>query len=96
MEHLRRQLSGKHTFSDIITKNDRMRRLIETPAMVAPTDMPVLIEGECGTEKELVAKVIHATSGRQKVADNRGPHGCRQPPRPVRMHGGGEMSPKPV
>ncbi len=41
-----------------------MRRLLETLALVAPTDTTVLILGESGTGKELVAETIHANSAR--------------------------------
>lgn len=64
VQQLRRELAGKHTFSEIVSKNDKMLRLIEMLEMVAAKDIPVLLEGERGTEKELFAKAVHSLSGR--------------------------------
>ena len=44
--------------------SEPMRRLLDTLALVAPTDTTVLILGESGTGKELVAETIHANSAR--------------------------------
>jgi DNA-binding NtrC family response regulator len=43
-----------------------MRRLVQTVAVVAPSDAPVLITGESGTGKEVVAQLIHAWSRRRE------------------------------
>ncbi len=42
-----------------ISESPPMRRLIETAAVVAPSDVPVLITGESGSGKEVVAQLIH-------------------------------------
>ncbi len=51
----------------IITGNPEMERLLEYALRVAPTPYPVLIQGDTGTGKELMARGIHATSGRSGV-----------------------------
>ncbi len=43
-----------------------MRKIVETIEQVAPTDITVLITGESGVGKELIAKAIHAVSGRSR------------------------------
>ncbi len=65
VQQLRRELAGRRTFAEIISKNDKMRRLIDMLEMVAEKDIPVLLEGERGTEKEILAKALHALSGRR-------------------------------
>ena len=47
-----------------VCESPPMRHLIETAAVVAPSDAPVLITGESGTGKEVVAQLIHRWSGR--------------------------------
>lgn len=51
--------------SAIIGNNRALTELLDTAARVAPTDAPVLILGENGTGKELVAQAIHANSPRR-------------------------------
>lgn len=65
VQQLRRELAGKQTFAEIISKNDKMRRLIDMVQMVAEKDIPVLLEGEPGTEKEILAKALHSLSLRR-------------------------------
>ena len=52
--------------SNLIGKSPGMKRLLESIALVAPTDTTVLILGESGTGKELVADAVHANSERAK------------------------------
>ena len=61
----RRQLGERFGFEGIIGNSDRMRRVVDICAQIAPTDVSVLIAGETGTGKELVAKAIHANSLRK-------------------------------
>ncbi len=49
---------------DVIFESLGMRRMLETVAMVAPSNVPILITGESGTGKELIAELIHRWSPR--------------------------------
>jgi two-component system response regulator HydG len=62
---LRRQLDEKFGFEGVIGNSPKMRELIAKLQTVAPTSATVLIHGETGTGKELVAKAIHANSPRK-------------------------------
>jgi len=66
VEELRKQLTDKHTFHDIISKNKEMKRLFGMLELIAESDSTVLIEGDSGTGKELFAKAIHSLSNRRK------------------------------
>lgn len=61
----REQFVG-HRFHGLLGKSARMRELFADLARIAPTDMSVLIEGETGSGKELVAESLHAESARAK------------------------------
>lgn len=50
----------------IIGNNRRLNELLDTAARIAPTDAPVLILGENGTGKEMIANAIHANSRRRQ------------------------------
>ena len=52
--------------SDIITRNQGMKEILNQPKMVAATDARVLINGESGTGKELLARAIHNASPRHE------------------------------
>jgi two-component system response regulator HydG len=56
--------SGVHTLGGMLSANTRMHEVFDLVRCVAPTDAPVLISGENGTGKELVANAIHALSPR--------------------------------
>jgi PAS domain S-box-containing protein len=64
IEALRKELSEKCSFQDIISKNREMHRLFGMVELVADHDATVLIEGESGTGKELFARAIHTLSHR--------------------------------
>jgi DNA-binding NtrC family response regulator len=55
-------------FEQVIGSSDSLRRALGIAARVAPTDATVLILGETGTGKELVAKAIHQRSSRRERA----------------------------
>jgi DNA-binding NtrC family response regulator len=58
---------SKHArFGDLVGEDRRMRQMFSLLADVAPTDATVVIEGETGTGKELVAKALHDNSPRAK------------------------------
>ena len=52
----------------ILGESEKMKRVFDTIKKVAPTDITVLVQGETGTGKELVAKAIHALSPRKELA----------------------------
>jgi len=63
---LERRLDEKFGFEGIVGSSPAMHRVIDMLARIAPTDVRVLITGETGTGKELVAKAIHQNSPRKK------------------------------
>ena len=65
VEELRKELAGRYTFADIISKNHRMQQLFDILPEVATSDSTVLIEGESGTGKELFARALHNLSPRK-------------------------------
>jgi Nif-specific regulatory protein len=52
----------------ILGESEKMKRVFDTIKKVAPTNITVLVQGETGTGKELVAKAIHALSPRRELA----------------------------
>ncbi len=65
VEELRKALKDRHSFLDIISKNDEMHRLFGILEQVAESNTTVLLVGESGTGKELFAKAIHSLSPRK-------------------------------
>ncbi len=53
-----------HGFGEIVGEDPNLRRCLEAVEKVAPTDVPVLVLGETGTGKELIARAIHKLSSR--------------------------------
>ncbi|MFH1241606.1 MAG: sigma 54-interacting transcriptional regulator [Pseudomonadota bacterium] len=66
VEALRKELENRHSFFDIISKNEGMHRLFGILEQVAESNTTVLLVGESGTGKELFTKAIHSLSPRKK------------------------------
>ena len=64
---LRAQLAEHRAFKNLVSKNPRMLEIFELIKCVAETTTTVLIEGETGTGKELVARAIHQSSSDARV-----------------------------
>jgi PAS domain S-box-containing protein len=64
-ESLRKEIQDRYTFQDIVSKNPRMRQLFEVLPTIARSNTTVLIHGETGTGKELLARAIHTLSQRK-------------------------------
>ncbi len=63
-ERLKEQVRDQYAFSNIIGKSKNMRELFELIEAVAESDANILIQGENGVGKELIANAIHVRSGR--------------------------------
>jgi DNA-binding NtrC family response regulator len=61
---LKAQIKRHFEFERIITKSPLMLQVLDTVKKIAPADIPVLIQGESGVGKELVAMALHAASHR--------------------------------
>jgi DNA-binding NtrC family response regulator len=61
---LRKTLRDRYGFQNLIGKSSAMQQIYDLIERVAPRRSTILIQGESGTGKELVAKAIHAASGR--------------------------------
>jgi PAS domain S-box-containing protein len=66
IEALRRELEGKFRVGDLVSRSPLMQRVFEVLPAIAASPSTVLILGETGTGKELVARTIHAFSPRKK------------------------------
>jgi DNA-binding NtrC family response regulator len=61
---LKRALKQRYAFPNIVGKSNQMLKLLDEVAQVAPSRATILVTGETGTGKELIAKAIHAHSAR--------------------------------
>ncbi|MGD9868678.1 MAG: sigma-54-dependent transcriptional regulator [Hyphomicrobiales bacterium] len=64
IKRIKRSSNGSLTFSDIITRSPAMARVIDLGHRAGQSNIPVLIEGESGVGKELIARAIQGESGR--------------------------------
>jgi DNA-binding NtrC family response regulator len=64
--YLRKQLMRAYQFEDLVGKNKKMQDIFELIKTVADSKSTILIQGETGTGKELIARAIHNTSSRRK------------------------------
>ena len=63
---LREQLEGRHAFQDVLSKNPRMHAIFELIKNLGTTTATVLVGGETGTGKEMIARAIHAASAAER------------------------------
>jgi formate hydrogenlyase transcriptional activator len=66
--YLEDEIRSEMNFEDIVGKSAALRRVLQHVETVAPTDSTVLIYGETGTGKELIARAIHQLSPRRPQA----------------------------
>ena len=65
ISRIKRSRSGTLTFKDIVTRSPRMLEVLRTAGKASASIIPVLVEGESGVGKELIARAIHGQSGRR-------------------------------
>ena len=73
IDELRRELSGRYRFDDIIGKSASMQRMYQLLDRIVQSDVTVLVTGENGTGKELIARALHHNGPRKEkpfVAQN--------------------------
>jgi PAS domain S-box-containing protein len=63
--YLQEEIKSDHNFEQIIGRSPALREVLDNVGRVAPTAASVLISGETGTGKELIARAIHSTSKRR-------------------------------
>src|SRR5262245_25408978 len=63
--YLQEEIKSEHNFEQIIGKSPALLEVLDQVGRVAPTDASVLVTGETGTGKELIARAVHSASPRQ-------------------------------
>jgi formate hydrogenlyase transcriptional activator len=64
--YLQEEIRTQHNFAEIIGKSQALKKILRRVETVAPTGSSVLITGETGTGKELIARAIHSLSPRRE------------------------------
>ena len=64
--YLEPEINSEYCFEDLVGKSQAIQKVLEQVAIVAPTDSTVLLHGETGTGKELIARAIHNLSSRRE------------------------------
>ena len=64
--YLEEEIRTEHNFEEIVGESAALRRVLKEVETVAPTDSTVLIRGETGTGKELIARALHELSPRRE------------------------------
>ena len=64
-EYLKEEINSLHNFGEIIGRSEKLLQVLREVKQVGVTDTTVLILGETGTGKELIARAIHAVSQRK-------------------------------
>jgi two-component system, NtrC family, response regulator HydG len=65
IRHIRSEIKAKCEFGGMLSRTTEMHKVFETIRMVGETDATVVIEGETGTGKDLVARAVHQQSSRK-------------------------------
>ena len=65
LQRIKHSRDGTLTFADIVTRSETMRTVLRVAEKAAGSTIPVLIEGESGVGKELIARAIHGSSERR-------------------------------
>ncbi len=65
VEELRKELEGRFQVGDLLSRSPSMRRIFELLPQIAGSESTVLIQGETGTGKELIAHALHGLSPRR-------------------------------
>ena len=63
--YLESEIRAEYNFEDIVGKSAALRKVLQQIEIVAPTDSTVLLHGETGTGKELIARALHSLSTRK-------------------------------
>ena len=63
--YLQEEIKAAHNFEELVGQSSALQAVLEKVRSVAPTDTSVLITGETGTGKELIARAIHSASKRR-------------------------------
>jgi PAS domain S-box-containing protein len=64
IEELRQEIRGRFQVGDIFSRSASMRRVLQVLPRIAESESTILVQGETGTGKELVARAIHGLSAR--------------------------------